>query len=184
MKAILRGAAAAGLAMAGLGIATSASAATTDSAVAQATVLTALSVQAVAGNNVLDFGTIADGGITANATLVLDNAATPTLTCATNIICGGTPKNPTFTVGGLAGKLVGISFVRSSETLSYVGTAPTGFSSTTLTANAFNTSATGNQVTLDGSGAASFRVGGSLVVAPDTAPGTYRGSVTVSVAYN
>jgi hypothetical protein len=183
MKSLLRGSLAAGVAIAGLGLAAPASAATTDSADVQAQILTALSVVAVTGDDVLDFGTIADGGITANANLTVTPAGA-LVSCPASLICGGTTNAPTFNVSGLANKLVGISFVNSTETLNYVGTAPTGFGATTLQAGTFTTSANSNQVTLNGSGAASFTVGGTLTVQPDTAPGTYQGTVTVKVVYN
>jgi len=181
MKSFLRGAAA-GVAIAGLGLASAAQAATTDSADVQATVLTALAVKVQAANNVLDFGTIADGGITANANMTVTPAGA-LVSCPTNLVCGGTTKAPGFDVTGLGGKLVGISFVNSTETLTLVGTPPTGFAGT-MNAGSFTTDATSNQVTLSAGGAASFNVGGTLTVQPSQAPGVYQGSVSVSVAYN
>lgn len=190
MSKILRYAAA-GAAMASLGVASAASAATTDSADVSATILTALSVDVDATADTLNFGTIADGGITANQTLVVgtDGAL---VSCPTGLICGGTTAAPTFNVSGLGGLAVNVSFVNTSETLSYDtvangGAAPTGFNST-MTVNNFQTNAlngaTTNQLLLASGGTGSFNVGGSLIVQPNMAPGIYAGTVTVSVAYN
>lgn len=178
--------AAVGAAVASFGIASGAQAATTDSANATATILTALSVDVDATANTLDFGTLADGGLTADATLAVGaNGAAGT--CPTNVVCGGTTAAPLFHVTGLAGKLVGISIVNPTETLSYDttingGAAPSGFNSA-MTVGSFVTNATGNQVTLTG-GAADFSVGGTLTMHPNMAPGVYTGTLTVSVAYN
>ena len=72
MKAILR-TAAAGVAIASFGIASAASAATNDEAQVTATILTALSVDVVPGDDTLDFGTIADGGIVGATDVVVGN---------------------------------------------------------------------------------------------------------------
>jgi hypothetical protein len=179
--------AAVGAAVASFGIASGAQAATTDSANATATILTALSVDVDATADTLDFGTIADGGITADAAIAV-SAAGVRGACPANLICGGTVAAPLFHVSGLAAKSVQISFVNGTETLSYDttingGAAPTGFLSA-MTASSFNTDATANAVLLDGSGLADFSVGGTLTVHPNMAPGVYTGTVSVSVAYN
>ena len=178
--------AAVGAAVASFGIASGAQAATTESANATATILTALSVDVDATADTLDFGTLADGGITADATLAV--AANGTAgTCPTKIICGGTTAAPLFHVTGLDTKVVQISLVNSTETLSYDtaingGPAPVGFTSA-MTVGSFVTDAASNQVTLAG-GTADFSVGGTLTVHPNMAPGVYTGTLTVSVAYN
>jgi hypothetical protein len=173
-----------GAAVASFGIAAGAQAATTDSANVSATILTALSVNVDATANKLDFASIADGGITTDQNIVLSTAGT--LTCASNLICQGTPAVPTFHVSGLAGKTVMVSFVNPTETLSYVGTPPSGFIAA-MNAGSFNTdaaySAVTNQLLLTG-GSADFKVGGTLTVHPNMAPGVYTGTVTVAVAYN
>lgn len=179
--------AAVGAAVASFGIASGAQAATTDSANATATILTALSVDVDATADTLDFGTLADGGISADATYTV-NAAGVAGTCPTNIICGGTTAAPLFHVSGLAGKSVQISFVNTTETLSYDttingGAAPSGFSSA-MSVGSFVTSAASNAVLLSSGGLADFSVGGTLTVHPNMAPGVYTGTLTVSVAYN
>jgi spore coat protein U-like protein len=179
--------AAAGVAMASLGIASNAQAATTDSANVTAEILTALSVTVDATADTLDFGTIADGGITANQTITVDTTGTRG-TCPTGLICGGTTAAPLFHVAGLAGKAVDLSFVNTTESLNYDttingGPAPAGFNSV-MSVGTFVTDAASNQVTLDSSGAANFSVGGTLTVQPNMAPGVYTGTLTVSVAYN
>jgi spore coat protein U-like protein len=179
--------AAAGVAMASLGIASGAQAATTDTADVTAEILTALSVDIDATADTLDFGTIADGGITGNQTIVVDTTGTRGA-CPANLICGGTTAAPLFHVTGLAAKAVDISFANATETLSYDtvangGPAPAGFTSA-MQVGTFVTDAASNQVTLDGTGAADFSVGGTLTVQPNMAPGIYSGTLTVSVAYN
>ena len=181
MKLILRGAAA-GLAIATLAVAGSASAATTASADATAQILTALSVTVDATASTLDFGQLADGGISAPVNLTVKPDGTAGA-CPLSVVCSGAVKAPNFNVQGLGGKLVGISFVNATETLSYTGTPPTGFLST-MNVGSFKTSAVANQVTLSGTGAASFTVGGTLTMSRNQAPGTYAGTVSVNVAYN
>lgn len=177
-------------ATASLGIASGAQAATTASADAEATILTALSVAVDANANTLNFGTIADGGITANQTITVATTGVRG-TCPTGLICGGTTTAPKFNVSGLAARAVNVAIVNTSETLSYDvptnGPAPVG-TITAMTANNFVTDAlngvTANQVLLNAGGSASFNLGGSLIVQPNMAPGLYKGTVTVSVAYN
>lgn len=175
--------AAAGVALATIGFASAASAATTDSADVQAEILTALSVSVVTADDTLDFGTIADGGITGNVNLTVgtDGAL---VACPTNIVCGGTTDAPTFDIKGLANKLVDVSFTNATETLSHPNPALYPAMVTTLSAGTFTTSLTGNQATLSAAGLAQFTVGGTLTVAPNQAPGVYTGSVTVEVEYN
>lgn len=181
MTSIIRNAAV-GVALASLAIGSAASAATSDSADVTAEILTALSVDVDPTDDTLDFGTIADGGITGPTSLVVDTTGTRT-SCGTNLVCAGTTDAPTFNVTGLGGTLVDVSFVNATETLNHVGVVPVGLAST-LTASTFATSLAGNQVTLDAAGLGSFTVGGTLTVYPLQAPGVYTGSLTVQVAYN
>ena len=179
--------AAVGAAVASFGIASGAQAATTDSANVTATILTALSVDVDATADTLNFGTIADGGIAADASLTVDTTGAAGA-CPTNLICGGSTAAPLFHVSGLAGKAVQISFVNTTETLSYDttingGPAPASFASA-MTAGTFTTDATSNAVLLDAGGLADFSVGGTLTVHPNMAPGVYTGTLSVSVAYN
>jgi hypothetical protein len=180
MKSILR-TAAAGVAIASFGIASAASAATTDSADVTAEILSTLSVLVDPADDTLDFGTIADSGIIAPATIVVNTAGVRT-SCGVGLVCGGTTDSPTFNITGLAGGVVAVSFVNATEPLLYSGTVPTGMSGT-MSASAFTKSAAGN-ITLPASGTASFTVGGTLTVNPLQAPGVYNGTVSVSVAYN
>src|SRR5690606_3940491 len=153
-----------------------ASAATTDSADVSAEILTALSVAVDSTADTLNFGTIADGGIAANASLVVTPAGA-LVSCPALLICGGTTAAPTFHVDGLALDVVAVSFVNATETLTSTG-------ADTLSVGAFTTNLTGNQLTLDNNGESSFAVGGTLTVAPNQPAGLYTGSVSVSVAYN
>lgn len=178
MKSILR-TAAAGVALATFGIATGASAQTTASANAEAEILSTLSVAIDAGDNVLNFGTIADQGI-AGPTAVVVDAAGNLASCGASLICGGTPAAPTFDVEGLTGALVDVSFVNASEALT-TAVVPTGMTGT-MNVSTFTTNLAGNQILLDGTD--SFTVGGTLTVNPLQAPGVYTGTVSVSVAYN
>jgi hypothetical protein len=183
MKSVLRYTAA-GVALATFGFASAASAATTDSADVQAEILTALSVTVDPADDTLDFGTIADGGITANANLTVTAATGNLVACPANLICGGTTDAPTFNIEGLATLLVDVSFTNATETLSHPAPALFPTMVTTLTAGTFTTDLVGNQATLDAAGDAAFHVGGTLTVAPNQAPGVYTGSVTVEVEYN
>lgn len=173
MKSILR-TAAAGVALASFGFASAASAQTSASADVDAEILAALTIVIDGSANSLDFGTIAVGNIPANANLVLAPGATALTGCSVQVICGGSPVTPLFHVDGLAAELVDLT-IPGSVTLA------SGANSLTVGAL---TSSLGSQFALDGSGEASFRLGGTLTVAPNQAPGVYAGTVAVSVAYN
>ncbi len=179
MKSILR-TAAAGLALASFGVASAASAATSDEAQVTAEILTALSVDVRTGDDTLDFGTMADGGITA-ATDVTVNTAGNRVSCPALLQCGGTTNAPTFDITGLVGLPVNITVRNATESLNLpVGTAvPPGFAGS-MTVKNFTRSAA--SITLDGTD--SFTVGGTLTVNPNQYPGVYSGTLTVDVAYN
>src|SRR5262245_51416650 len=113
MKAILR-TAAAGVAIASFGIASAASAATNDDAQVTATILTALSVDVVPGDDTLDFGTIADGGIV-GATNVTVGSNGVRGACPALLQCGGTTDAPSFLITGLSGLPVDISVRNATE---------------------------------------------------------------------
>lgn len=178
MKSILR-TAAAGLAIASFGIASAASAAT-DTADVTAEILSTLTLNAVAADDTLDFGLIADNGLAASSTVAVSAAGVRT--CGANLICSGTVDAPTFEITGLTGSSVAVSFPSASIPLTYSGTVPTGMTGT-MTVSAFTTSLVGNQVTLV-AGVNPFTVGGTLTVNQLQAPGVYTGSVTVEVLYN
>ncbi len=173
MKSILR-TAAAGVALASFGIASAASAQTSASAGVDAEILAALTIVVDGADNRLNFGTLAIGNIGANANLVLAPGGTTLSGCSAQVICGGTPATPLFHVDGLAAEVVDLT-LPGSVTLS------SGANSLTVGAL---TSSLGTSFALDASGEASFRLGGTLTVAPNQAPGVYLGTVNVSVAYN
>jgi hypothetical protein len=179
MTSILRTAAAA-VALGSFGLASAASAATSDEAEVTATILTALSVDVRTGDDTLDFGTIADGGITAATDLVVGSDGVRG-TCPTLLQCGGTTNAPTFDITGLVGLPVAISVRNATESLNLpVGTAvPPGFAGSMQVKNFTRSAAT---ITLDGTD--SFTVGGTLTVNPSQYPGVYSGTLTVDVAYN
>jgi hypothetical protein len=174
--------AAVGAAVASFGIASGAQAATTDSANATAKILSSLAVAVDSTADTLDFGSIADSGISGPLTIAV-GANGVRGTCPTGLTCSGTTKAPLFHVTGMNTKVVNVSIVNPTETLTYVGTAPTGFASTTMSVSNFVTDATGGQVTLGATGA-NFSVGGTLTVSADSAPGVYSGTLSVAVAYN
>ena len=175
--------AAAGVALATFGFASAASAATTDSADVRAEILTALSVQVDTTDDVLDFGTFADGGITGNVTLTIDPADGSLVNCPANAVCAGTTDAPTFDVDGADGLDVLVTFVNATEPLAHPNAALYPSMDTTLSVGSFTTNLTGNQLTLDADGE-SFAVGGTLTVSPNQAPGVYTGTVSVRVEYN
>ena len=179
MNSIIRKAAL-GAAIASLGVASSASAATTATANATAEILSTLAITVQATDNTLDFGVIADAGLTGPSTVAV--SAGGVRTCGAQLACSGTVDAPTFDITGLPGSLVGVTFVNASETLTYSGAVPSGMTNT-MTVSTLNTNLVGNQATLAG-GAASFSVGGTLTVNQLQAPGVYTGTVSVSVAYN
>ena len=180
--------AAIGAAVASFGIASGAQAATTAQADVTAKILSTLAVSVDPSQNTLDFGTIGDSGpITGDVTLAV-SAAGVKGTCPTGLTCGGTATVPLFHVTGANNKAVNINFANASETLAYQGTPPNGFAAKTMTVGSFVTNATNgstnNQLVLDSTGGGTFQVGGTLTVHQDQAPGTYKGTVNVSVAYN
>ncbi|HEY6817024.1 MAG TPA: DUF4402 domain-containing protein [Croceibacterium sp.] len=178
MKTVLRYTAA-GVALATFGFASQASAAT-GSAQVRAEILSTLQVAAVTGDTTLDFGQIADSGLTASSTVTV--APTGALTCGTNLTCSGTANAPTFDITGLAGSSVAISFPSSTATLNYAGVIPTGMTGQ-MTVSALTTSSTGMTLAA-GAGVNTFTIGGTLTVNQLQAPGVYTGAVSVQVLYN
>ena len=168
MKSILRNTVA-GLAIATFGISSAASAAT-GTANAEAEILTALSVTVDATADTLDFGSIGESG--SGGTVTVSPAASQT--CSAGLACDGVVAAPEFDVQGVAGSVVDVSFPNATETLSGPGTD--------MTIGTFTTST--GQLTLDGTGAGSFTIGGTLAVGAGQVAGTYSGVVTVEVLYN
>lgn len=179
MKSILR-TAAAGAALVSAGFASMASAATTETADVTAEILSTLAIAVDASDDTLDFGQIADQGLTAASTVAVSAAGART--CGANLACSGSVNAPSFNITGLTGALVAVSFSNAVEPLNYTGTLPTGMSGS-MNVGTFTTSLTGNQVTL-AAGNNPFTVGGTLTVSPLQAPGVYSGTVSVEVAYN
>ena len=176
MKSVLR-LTAAGVALATIGFATNASAADGNATVT-AEILSNLTITANASDSVLNFGSIsADPTLAANTTVVV--APDDGRTCGSLLTCTGTAAAPSFTVTGLAGQTVAVSFPSASVQLdrgSVLGTMERY-----MDVDAFTTSA--SSLTLVG-GTAGFSIGGTLNVRPNQAPGIYTGSVTVRVEYN
>ena len=174
--------AATGVALAAFAVSGQAHAATSAQAEVRAEVLSALAVTVDPTDNVLNFGTVADGGITADVNVILNADGTRGNTCPATLICGGTLATPTFTIRGLGGRSVQVSFTNATETISHA--APPAGTDGTMTVRDFTTSLTGNAATLPAGGTQNFSVGGTLVVSPNQAEGAYTGTVTVNVAYN
>lgn len=177
MTSVLRSTAV-GVALATVGFASVAHAAT-DTATATAEILSTLQVNVDATQDTLDFGDIADDGLTAASTVVV--TAGGVRTCGTDLLCSGTVAVPLVHVSGLPGSQVAISFPSSTATLT-TGTIPTGMAGT-MQLSGFTTDAALNQLTLTG-GTGSFHVGGTLTVNQLQAPGVYTGSFSVQVLYN
>ena len=176
MKSVLR-LTAAGVALATFGFATSASAADGNATVT-AEILSNLTITANATDSVLNFGSIAaDPTLAANSTVVV--SPTDVLTCGTLLTCTGTAAAPSFTVTGLAGQAVAVTFPSSSVQLDRGATL--GTMERYMDVDNFTTST--STVTLTG-GTGTFSIGGTLNVRPNQAPGVYTGSVTVRVEYN
>jgi hypothetical protein len=106
MKSVLRYTAA-GVALATFGFASAASAATDDAQVT-AEILSTLQIVAVTGDDTLDFGQIADAGLTGTSTVAVSAAGVRS--CGSNLACSGTVNAPSFTITGLTGSAVAVSF--------------------------------------------------------------------------
>jgi len=178
MKSVLRYTAA-GVALATFGFASAASAATDDAQVT-AEILSTLQIVAVTGDDTLDFGQIADAGLTGTSTVAVSAAGVRS--CGSNLACSGTVNAPSFTITGLTGSAVAVSFPAPTATLTLSGVAPSGMSGS-MSVGTFNTDLASNPLTLT-TGTATFAVGGTLTVNPLQAPGIYTGSVNVQVLYN
>ena len=169
MKSILR-TAAAGVAIASLGFASSASAVTA-TANAEAEILAALTLTVQAGDDLLDFGLIADNG--AGGTVdVLPGSNVPT--CAGGLVCSGAGASPNFDLVGEPGLSVGISFTDPTPDLDD--------GSGNLMNYALTSSS--NSLFLDGAGDGTFDVGGTLTVGAGQPAGVYTGTFEVVAVYN
>ncbi|MFN2099335.1 DUF4402 domain-containing protein [Altererythrobacter sp. MF3-039] len=151
-----------------------------DNATADATAEVLQALTLVEDGTVLDFGSMV---VTGAGTVTLDSANSLDCTDA-SIVCSGTTSVTGFDIsGGNAGLVVDISFTSASVNLVRQTTAGT-LASDVIVLDSFTTSATGDQVTLDGGGAGSFTVGGTINFDGSEVPGIYDGTYNVSVAYN
>ncbi|MDQ4418995.1 DUF4402 domain-containing protein [Sphingobium sp. DEHP117] len=131
---------------------------------ATATILSPITVTKTAD---LAFGKIIAGASSGTVTI----SAAGSLTCAAALTCSGTTAAAAFDVSGSSSEIVTI----------------TPDSSVTLTSGANSMSASLNAsaatLTLNGSGAGSFTVGGVLTVGASQAAGSYSGNFNVTVNY-
>ncbi len=172
--------AAAGAAMfAALGMGTAAHA---DTATADATaeVLDALVLN---NDTALDFGAMVVSGA---GTVTL--AADGTLNCAaTDIVCSGTTSVAGFSVEGTANKAVTINLPTTSVDLQHPSFTAGTAAEHTIVLSAFTSSENGTggpEVTLDGTGNATFDVGGTITLDGTEAAGVFSGTFDVSVEYS
>ncbi len=144
----------------------------TASASATATIITPISIEKVAGKDLM-FGNIiasATGGtveIPAAGDAIYVGVSAP-------ISIPGIRQQAEFTVTGFAGATYAVT-VSNSTTLTSSGN--------TMTVDNFETSLTGNSGVLEG-GQQTFKVGATLNVEENQSDGNYEGSFNVTVAYN
>ncbi len=148
-----------------LGLVSGAANAATADGTARATILQQVTVT---NTSDLQFGTVAIGTGGGAVTVATGGGRT----CATTLVCSGATTSAGFSVSGATGMNVGIS-VPGSVTLTETGGA-------TMSA-ALASSAT--SLTLLGTAADAFRVGGTLNVGGTQAAGAYAGTFTVTVNY-
>lgn len=171
---------AAGVAMfAALGMS---SAAHADTATADATaeVLDAL---VLTNTTALDFGTMVVSG--AGAVTI---AADGTLTCTDpDIVCSGTTGVAGFSVDGTANKDVTITLPAAAVELRHPSYTAATAAQHAIELDTFTSSengAGGPEVTLDGTGNATFDVGGTITLDGAEAAGVFDGTFDVSVEYS
>jgi Mat/Ecp fimbriae major subunit len=160
-RAVLAATAAATLGSAGSALAASAS------ATATATIVQAITLTNTAS---LNFGSIAPN--TTGGNVVVDSADTRS-SCDAGF-CSGTVTSAAFTVAGAPSYNYSITLPTTSASLTGAGTA--------MTVSSFAHSA-GATPALSATGAASFKVGGTLAVGGGQTAGTYTGSFSVTVDY-
>ena len=151
---------------------------------ARARIVTPLSLT-INGNDTLDFGTIVLG--TGGAATVAIDAASGAVTtggsCGTGawVCSGAVADSVNYEVAGTADQDVNV-VVDATATMTRVGGTET--LSVSLTSDLSDTDADPELDTvLDGSGDASFNVGGSLSVADTTVDGEYAGTFSVTADY-
>ncbi len=166
-KLVLRSAVIAATAAATFGFAGSALAASA-TATASATIVQAITLS----NTVpLNFGSIAPSATGGN---VVVNSADTRTTCSGGQFCSGAVTSANFVVAGAANFAYSITLPATAASLTGAGTA--------MAVNTFAHSA-GASPALDATGAATFKVGGTLAVGASQAAGLYTGSFSVSVDY-
>jgi len=117
----------------------------------------------------MDFGTLSFAGFTDTRTITLNRAGT--LTCATDIVCSGVPKQARFNVQGTNKMVVLLTYTG--------GSLSNGVDSIPFTADG------PASITMANSGApgTNFDVGGALTVSPTLVGGVYSGTMTVTADY-
>lgn len=175
MKSNYRLGAAGAAVIAALTLASAAHAApVTESATARAEIVQALTVTNTAD---LDFGSIALSGVA--GTVVVDS--TGALASCTNVTCYSTTSAASFDVTGSFNKSLTVSLPAGLTTL--------GNGTDTLELSNYTTSAaavvgeTYYTIVLDGTGAATFTVGGTLSLDGTESEGIYTGTFDVAVDY-
>ncbi|MEM8724861.1 MAG: DUF4402 domain-containing protein [Pseudomonadota bacterium] len=162
---------------------TAAQAQDTASADASAEVLDAL---VLTNNGALDFGAMVVSGA---GTVALD--ASNSLTCTDpDIVCSGTTSVAAFDVEGTANRAVTINLPTGTVNLrhpSYNASTSTGEHTIELSSfvSSDNNATSGDpEVTLDGTGDASFTVGGTITIDGSEEAGLFEGTFDVSVEYS
>jgi spore coat protein U-like protein len=117
----------------------------------------------------MDFGTLTFAGFTGTRTITVSRAGA--LTCATNIVCSGAPKNARFNIQGTNRMVVMLSYSG--------GTLTNGVDSIPFTADGQAS------ITMINSGAPGIdlEVGGGLTISPTLVGGVYSGTMTVTADY-
>lgn len=159
------------------------SAAHADTATASATA-EVLEPLVLTANGTLNFGTmvVSGGGI-------VSLGADGTLTCNDpDIVCAGTPSVAGFAVAGTANKAVTINLPTSSVELRHPSYTALTAQEHAIILDSFNAAdvngAAITAVTTDGSGDATFDVGGTITLDGNEVEGVYNGTFDVSVEYS
>ena len=162
---------------------TAAQAQDTATADAQAEVLEAL---VLTNNAALDFGTMVVSGA---GTVTLDPANS--LTCVDpDVVCSGTTSVAAFAVEGSVNRAVTINLPAGAVNLRHPNyNVATSTGEHTIELNGFtssdNNATSGDpEVTLDGTGNATFTVGGTITIDGSEEAGLFEGTFDVSVEYS
>ncbi len=117
----------------------------------------------------MDFGTLSFAGFTGTRTITLSRAGA--LTCATDIVCSGVPKQARFNVQGTNKMLVLLTYSG--------GTLSNGVDSIPFVADG----PASIMMTNSGAPGLNFDVGGTLTIDPALVGGVYSGTMTVTADY-